>query len=163
MKNQHHRERSEDKTLDPCDHDVRRASDKKEDDEDDWMQASPEILHTLEVPEAQAVAQTDLFGEVGDLPVLVDIGVQPIAGVFGIRDGKEVDQTCRQRYHQQPEGPPAPECEGSGSWRGGASLPTVFVVVVREDPGQAQAEVSTKSLTTPADANLRVLLPTGGP
>jgi hypothetical protein len=49
-------------------------------------------------------------------------------------------------------------------------VPTVFLVVVREDPGQAQAPVSnerrfcllwgrvfTKLLTTRAEANLRVL------
>ena len=64
------------------------------------MQASPEVLDTLEVPEAQAVAQSDLFGEVGDLPVLIDIGVQPVASVFGIRDGKEVDETWRQGYQK---------------------------------------------------------------
>ena len=133
------------------------------------MQASPEVLHSLEVPEAQAVAQSDLFGEVCDLPVLVDIRIQPVASVFGIRDGKEVDETWQQGYEQQAEGPPAPECKGSGSWRGAATLPTVFLVVVREDPGQAQAPVSnerklsvllgrvfTKSLTTRAGANLRV-------
>src|SRR5947209_7904394 len=171
MENQHHAERSEGKTLDPCEHDVGRASDKKEDDENDWVQASPEVLHSLEVPEAQAVAQSDLLGEVGDLPVLVDIRIQPVASVFGIRDGKEVDETWQQGYEQQPEGPPAPECKGSGSGRGAATLPTVFLVVVREDPGQAQAPVSnerklslrlgrvfTKSLTTRADANLRVPL-----
>ena len=62
------------------------------------MQASPEVLDALEVPEAQAVAQADLLGEVGDLPVLVDIRVQPVADVFGIRDGKEVDETWRHGY-----------------------------------------------------------------
>jgi len=46
------------------------------------------------------VAQSDLFGEVGDLPVLIDIGVQPVASVFGIRDGKEVDETWRQGYQK---------------------------------------------------------------
>ena len=116
MENQHHAKRSESETLDPCEHDVSRAGDKKEDDEDDRVQASPEVLHTLEVPEAQAVAQADLFGEVRDLPVLVDVRVKPIAGVFGIRDGKEVDKAGHQGYEQYPEGPPAPECEGSGSW-----------------------------------------------
>src|SRR5205085_12647424 len=96
MEYQHHAERSEAKTLDPGEHDVRRAGDKKEDDKGDRVQASPEVLHTLEIPEAEAVAQADLFGEVGDLPVLVDIGIQPVASVFGIRDGKEIDETWHQ-------------------------------------------------------------------
>jgi hypothetical protein len=65
---------------------------------------------------------------------------------------------------------PAPEREGSGSWRGAASSPMVFLVVVCEDPRQAQAPASsectlsvllgrvfTKSLTMRADANSRVL------
>src|SRR5437660_30822 len=124
MENQDHRERSEGKTLEPREHDVSRAGDKKEDDEDDGVKTSPEVLHTLEVPEAQAVAQADLFGEVRDLPVLVDIGIQPVAGVFGIRDGKEVDETRHKGYEQHPEGPPAPECEVSGNWRGAAVRPT---------------------------------------
>src|SRR6202022_3327481 len=103
MEDQHHAQRSEGKTLDPGDHDVSRARDKEEDDEHDWVQRPPEVLHTLEVPEAKSVAQSDLFGEVGDLPVLVDIGVESVAGVFGIRDGKEGDETRRQGYYEPPE------------------------------------------------------------
>ena len=118
------------------------------------MQRPPEVLHTLEVPEAQTVAQSDLFGEVGDLPVLVDIGVQSVAGVFGIRDPKQVDEARHNGDQQQPEGPPAPECEGNVGGRGAATLPTVFLVLVREDPGQAQS-LLTNWLTTPEDSNLR--------
>jgi hypothetical protein len=88
--------------------------------------------------------------------VLVDIGVQPVAGVFGIRDSKEVDETWRQGSEQHREGPPAPECELSGSGRGVATPLRVFAVGVLEEPGQAQVEVSTNSLTTSPDANLRV-------
>jgi hypothetical protein len=90
--------------------------------------------------------------------VLVDIGVQPIASVFGIRDGKQVGETWHQGDYEQPEGPPAPECQRSWSWRGVAILRLVFLAVVREDPSQAQAATSrifTRSLTTGADANLR--------
>ena len=92
MEDQHHAERSEGKTLNPGEHDVSRAGDKKEDDEHDRVQHPPEVLDAFEVPEAQTVAQPDLFGEIGDLPVLVDIGVQAVAGVFGIRDAEEVDK-----------------------------------------------------------------------
>src|SRR5438874_11468767 len=113
MENQDHRKRSEGKTLEPREHDVSRAGDKKEDDEDDGVQASPEVLHTLEIPEAQAVAPADFFSEVGDLPVLVDIGVQAVADVFGIRDGREVQEPWDQGYGQQPQGPTAREWDGS--------------------------------------------------
>src|SRR5438552_19022345 len=98
MENQDHRKRSEGKTLEPREHDVSRAGDKKEDDQDDRVQASPEVLHALEVPEAQAVAQSDLLGEVGDLPVLVDIRVQPVADGFGIRHGNELHEKWHQGY-----------------------------------------------------------------
>src|SRR5256886_15479181 len=141
MENQHHAERSESETLDPRDHDVRRTGDKKEDDEHDRVQASPEVLHTLEIPEAEAVVQADLFGEVGNLPVLVDIGIQPVASVFGIRDGKEVDEPWQQGQEQHPQGPPPPERDGRWRWRETATGPTMCPALVREDQGRPPQSV----------------------
>jgi hypothetical protein len=56
------------------------------------MEWSPDVLISPHVPKARSVREADLFGQIGNLPVVVGVG-EPLAGVLGIREREQVDES----------------------------------------------------------------------
>src|SRR5437868_15410880 len=117
------------------------------------MDQAPEVVEAFQVPEARAagIPQADLPGQVGDLPVVIDIAVPAVARVLGVGEKEERVKTWGQRDDPHAgEHPPGQLCDrGRRSGRrflfGDAPLLVPFVG--GEEPWQQLQAVAASSAT----------------
>src|SRR5256885_2165287 len=78
------------------------------------MDQAPEVVEAFQVPEARAagIPQADLLGQVGDLPVVIDIAVPAVAWVLSVGEEEERVKTWGQRQDPHDcEHPPGQLCD----------------------------------------------------
>ena len=86
----HHQDREGD-AQQPGQDDVGRAGRVEEDQHQGRVQHAPEVVEPLQVPEPGPVGgpEANLLGQIGDLPVVVDVAVPAVPSVLGV--GQEED------------------------------------------------------------------------
>src|SRR5712691_292187 len=75
--------------------DVGRSRDEEKKVHQHRMEQAPEVFPTAHVPEPRSVGESDLFGQIRDLPVVISVG-ETVPSVLGVGEHKEIDQA---RYH----------------------------------------------------------------
>ncbi len=148
---QHHSQRAEGQTEEPRHNDVNRTGGEEQQVHQKRMERPPDVLISPHVPKAGSVRETDLFGQIGNLPVVVGIG-EPLAGVLRVGEREEVDESrnnsagCDQddpsETHRRWLGFPRPF-----GGRVGSVDAAIFLLLVDQDPRHEPQAVAASAAT----------------
>src|SRR5579859_653715 len=96
---QHHDQGAEENAEQPSQDDVGRARHEEECDQGHWMDDAPVIVEALQVPLTRTPRspKANLFRQICDLPVVINIAVPTVPGVLCIGQEEDCEKAWRER------------------------------------------------------------------